>query len=827
MRKPAWFWVALSALAVVTILATATAAQPSDPRLYAAGELAADRPPAADGGGHAEGPVADATPTRQARPAGTPQALPPAQPSRDSAATGDTDALLAAARDAVTRGNDADAISTYQEVLVRDLPEAQRAELLFALAGAQMRAARPADAAVTLATLRALPAGARDPAVLFLLARAQLAAGAGDSAVFYFWAYLDANTAGRAYAWAGLGDAYAQLGRVDDARACYGQANRAGLPGDLQAGQPESLAAAQARAGDVDAAVAAYDRLYGLATTESERGRLQFETAAVLLDAGRASEAYVRLRDIVYHIPGAATAPQALRILLDAGQDIGPQAQGVVAFRARDDEAAVALFRRSLAQGGPQNNHYYMGLALANLGRHTEAVREFDAALASRETMDVWESARVERVESLAALGRVDDAVAAYDELARGDASYRWEAADVLLASGRYTDALARYLDLARIQRYATPRAEALMRAGIAAYLAGDQDQADKLWNGILRSYPYTTRRPRLLLLLGKSALRAGKPATAEQYFAQVRAGYPDSYYSLRAQELSAQGPEAAALEPVSSTLAISPEQDAAERAAADRWLAGWLKLPPADGLGALSPALQADPLMVEGRLLWRMGLLEAAKADFEALRQAHSSDALSLYQLSIYYRDIGLYRSSIIAARRVVELSPARGTLQAPRYVARLVYPVYYADLITEETGRYGLDSLLVFSLIRQESLFEGFITSYASAAGLMQVMPATGAYAAARLGWHDFVPARLYEPVASVRLGVWYLAEQYDRFDGNAYAALAAYNAGPSRSARWYARSAGDPDVFLSLIDLGQPRAYIEEVFRNHALYCALYGN
>jgi soluble lytic murein transglycosylase len=127
----------------------------------------------------------------------------------------------------------------------------------------------------------------------------------------------------------------------------------------------------------------------------------------------------------------------------------------------------------------------------------------------------------------------------------------------------------------------------------------------------------------------------------------------------------------------------------------------------------------------------------------------------------------------------------------------------------------------------MRQESMFESFITSYASAAGLLQVMPGTGGYIAGQLGQSRYDPADLYRPDVSVRFGVFYLAEQRGRFDGHVYAMLAAYNAGPGRSARWYNQSGqADPDLFLALVDIDQPRGYIEAIYLNHALYRAIYG-
>jgi len=45
----------------------------------------------------------------------------------------------------------------------------------------------------------------------------------------------------------------------------------------------------------------------------------------------------------------------------------------------------------------------------------------------------------------------------------------------------------------------------------------------------------------------------------------------------------------------------------------------------------------------------------------------------------------------------------------------------------------------LLLLSVIRQESAYEGFIGSSAGAIGLMQIMPSTGAERATLLNWPE----------------------------------------------------------------------------------------
>jgi soluble lytic murein transglycosylase len=162
------------------------------------------------------------------------------------------------------------------------------------------------------------------------------------------------------------------------------------------------------------------------------------------------------------------------------------------------------------------------------------------------------------------------------------------------------------------------------------------------------------------------------------------------------------------------------------------------------------------------------------------------------------------------------------------PPFVARLAYPTYYDDLIVDNAVRNDLDPLLVFAAVRQESLFEGFVTSYAGARGLMQVIPATGDLIAAQLGWPpDYESSDLYRPYVSVRFGTYYLAQQRVRFDGRDDVALAGYNGGPGNAELWLEAAGDDPDLFLELVAFSETRDYIRLIKEQLTVYQALYGN
>jgi soluble lytic murein transglycosylase len=205
-------------------------------------------------------------------------------------------------------------------------------------------------------------------------------------------------------------------------------------------------------------------------------------------------------------------------------------------------------------------------------------------------------------------------------------------------------------------------------------------------------------------------------------------------------------------------------------------------------------------------------------------VRADYWEDPLASYQLAIYFRDIGLYRSSVLAASRVIAMANI-SPITAPQFLLRLRNPLYFADLVLEGAEQYELDPLWVYALIWQESTFEGFAVSTASAQGLMQIWPPTGEDIASRLQWPNYQPSDLQRPYVSVAFGTWLLREELNRFDENQYAALAAYNAGPGNTATWIERSGGDLDLFVESISLGEPKLYVQRVYEHYEIYRLLY--
>ena len=89
----------------------------------------------------------------------------------------------------------------------------------------------------------------------------------------------------------------------------------------------------------------------------------------------------------------------------------------------------------------------------------------------------------------------------------------------------------------------------------------------------------------------------------------------------------------------------------------------------------------------------------------------------------------------------------------------------------ITDSATRHGLDPLLIYSVMHQESSFKQRAISHKGARGLMQLMPGT----AARFG-----VTNIFDPKQNIDAGSRYMKWLLNRFQGDLSLALAGYNAG-----------------------------------------------
>jgi soluble lytic murein transglycosylase len=150
------------------------------------------------------------------------------------------------------------------------------------------------------------------------------------------------------------------------------------------------------------------------------------------------------------------------------------------------------------------------------------------------------------------------------------------------------------------------------------------------------------------------------------------------------------------------------------------------------------------------------------------------------------------------------------------------LRFPLHHDATIRREAAKNRLDPAWVAAEIRAESVFNPRARSPANALGLMQVVPATGASVARRLGLPWGGAESLYDADTNIVLGSAYLRQMMDENGGQPYFAIAGYNAGPTPLLRWRTQRPGmDPDFWIETISYKETREYVARVLAFSVIY------
>ncbi|CAM2067699.1 Transglycosylase SLT domain-containing protein [Sulfidibacter corallicola] len=163
------------------------------------------------------------------------------------------------------------------------------------------------------------------------------------------------------------------------------------------------------------------------------------------------------------------------------------------------------------------------------------------------------------------------------------------------------------------------------------------------------------------------------------------------------------------------------------------------------------------------------------------------------------------------------------------PQSIQQLVYPIAFGDIIESQASRQDVDPYLLLAIIREESRFNQFAKSGASARGLMQFIPSTAQSIAGELeDLQHFSLAHLYEPETAIALGARYVNNLMSNFEGKSLFTVAAYNAGEGAVNRWRTFSGEtNPVHFVWDVTYEETKNYCQKVLRAYHHYKRVYEN
>lgn len=122
-------------------------------------------------------------------------------------------------------------------------------------------------------------------------------------------------------------------------------------------------------------------------------------------------------------------------------------------------------------------------------------------------------------------------------------------------------------------------------------------------------------------------------------------------------------------------------------------------------------------------------------------------------------------------------------------------------AGVIYEDCNKFGIDPLLILSMIITESSFKRNQLSHKGAVGLMQIKPSIGRVVAQKWGIEWPTPGELGDPVFNVHVGIAFLFELIYKF-GEIKRAVIAYNIGETVTREYVLFRATPPERYYQKV-------------------------
>ncbi len=739
--------------------------------------------------------------------------------------------LLQVADQYLTNGYYENAVSTYQTIVDGSANPDVGVAASFGLGRAALREGLFADAVNALSNFIAqYPADARVVRAYFLRGDAYMGLSQWEPALADFQYFL-AQRPGLidSYAQERIGDAQLALGRLTEALTSYQASSDAGRSLVPELALREKVAQVYLSANQPQAALAQYDAILAVAKNVPYRASMDYLAADTLLKSGDTEAGLQRMQMVFDTYPTQSQAYLAMQALLAAGREVDGYAQGKVSYAYGDYEAAIQALSDYTTNHPltdiPAELHLLLGRAYREIGNPAAAITAFQTVIDQYPQDAAFGEALLEQGRTRFLSNDIDGAINQYLKVADNygylpeAAEALWRAGYLYATNGKPTEGRQVFERLADAYPDTEQAHSGLFLAASAASNESDPVGAERLYARLATT---TTGEDQAAayLWVGRLAAARGDQRTATDALQLAAQAAPDSYFSARAADILI-GRDSFA-RPARFNFQFD---DATQRVEAENWMREKFALTQTGDLWPLSPELQADARLIRGNELWQVGAYEEADVEFDDVIEANKSDGLKSYQLAIFLRGIGAYPSSIVAAANVIRATGV-ATLEAPSFLARLRYPTYYLDVVLDVAQRRSMDPLLIFSLIRHESLFDTYATAAAGEKGLTQVIPATAQYIADELQWPNYQHSDLFRPYAGIEFGAFFLEEQVSYFDGNVQAALAGYNAGPGRAISWLELSGGDPDQFMTAITIDSTRTYVQRIYGFYNIYRTLYG-
>ncbi|MBQ6509965.1 MAG: transglycosylase SLT domain-containing protein [Flexilinea sp.] len=584
--------------------------------------------------------------------------------------------------------------------------------------------------------------------------------------------------------------------------------------------------------GNGDEAIRQLTDLYNNSADENIKAAADYYLGSVYNDQDLKDQVIARYQDIVNNYPKSYYSYLALLWLLDNDQPVSEYQRGLVNYYRGQYSLANDAFHRYVKAepGNDGSSWYFIGVCQMNIADYEGAVASFSKLVGEYPTNRYY--------------------VSAWDELAY----VQWFYLD------KYKPAAETLMNYVSLHPDQADSAAFLYEAGRILERGNYLSDASKVWARLIDEYPLYENSKRALFLAAISAYRTFDYETALAHLNRLLlvSGIPEDqaqanfwiakiyqvrkddynmhkyleraaeqsktgYYSLRAAELS-EGKEY-----LSQASGYDFNIDLeSERPIADQWMMLTFGLE----YGALNDpqAYQSDHDYLRGCEYYALGEYQQAVIYFELVRDKLAENPGASYVFLAEMVEKKIYSTAALTSRQILTaagLYEDDRTLDVPNYFNHIRFGPWYSSTVESAAAEYALSPAILYGLMKQESMFNPWVSSGAGAIGLMQIMPATGAEIAKTLHWPpNYTESDLLRVQVAINFSASYLKRVKSYFDQSNAAMIASYNGGSGNTQKWLNASGSDPDLLYEVIRYQETRDYMHNIYQNAKIYDWLYA-
>lgn len=318
--------------------------------------------------------------------------------------------------------------------------------------------------------------------------------------------------------------------------------------------------------------------------------------------------------------------------------------------------------------------------------------------------------------------------------------------------------------------------ADSLYNLFMAKYIQKKYYDAQRLGFLHLKKFPNVKSSPAVTYFMGRIANKLKHYDSANNYYKQVVAKYPDSYYAYRANYNLYKDDGALPFVDISPKPVVFPYKKS-----------------------------------LENNLVIRLALLK----DYDLVEELCKKD--KFIQSWIAYQK-GNYTISTILARNAMEEMIVKPSFEDLRW--RLVYPLHYFEIV--DSVKASNNPIILQSIIKEESHFNPLAKSFVGASGLMQLMPVTYSEITKNRG----ISGDIFNPESNIKAGSAYYGNLKKVLGNKDLYAISAYNGGIGSVTSWFSKLVyNDTDEFVEQIPYPETKNYVKKVLRSYWVYGNIY--